>query len=36
MLILVLINLQYSHEAFFSFEKGPNVKITPPQVPTAQ
>ena len=34
MLILILIDVQYSQKAIFSFEKGAIGQITPPQVPT--
>ena len=36
MVILSLIDVQYSQTAVFSFEKGSIVKITPPHVPFAQ
>ena len=36
MLILILIDIQYSQKAVFSFEKVRMVKITPPQFPTTR
>ena len=36
MLTLLLSNGQYSQKAVFSFEKGWNGQITPPQVPITQ
>ena len=32
MVILTLIDIQYSQNAVFSFEEGSNVKITLPQI----
>ena len=34
MLILILVDVQYSRKAVFSFEKSGMAKVNPPQVPT--